>query len=619
MFLTIGKRIAIGFTLIMTLLVIIVGWSLYGIGEIVRDAEEAIFGNGLRGNFVQREVDHLLWVDKVNKLITDDSVHELKVQTDPKKCAFGKWYYSEERQLAEQRIPALKEVLAKLEKPHTELHQSAIKIKNTYRKADTKLPHFLAQKEVDHLRWAAKVIHDILDHEDDVHVQMDHTKCGFGKFIYGEVGQSIAKAGGPLAQLLNDIKKPHQELHSTAKSIRARVKNRDYDGALSVYQKQTLPKLDETTSILKKMATASLKDLEGLQAAKEIYTNETSQHLNLIRDLIHQVRDTIKNNIITDAHMLEEATLTKNVDTILSVISIIIGVFLAIFITRSIVKPLENIGSEISLSSDQVSSASSELSDASQKLAEASNTQASSLEETSASLEEISGMVDNNASNAEKSSVLSDEMKNYSEKGNESVDQLQNSMKEILEANDEIQKLVKVISEIGEKTKVIDEIVGQTKLLSFNASVEAERAGEHGRGFAVVAQEVGNLASMSGKAALEIASIVKESLKTSQEITSNSKAKVETGHQIVLETAEILKQINEKALNVSQNANQIVQASKEQASGIRQINGAVTQLDESTQNNAAISEEAASSSEELAAQAESLQGLVSDLQKMLRG
>ena len=102
-------------------------------------------------------------------------------------------------------------------------------------------------------------------------------------------------------------------------------------------------------------------------------------------------------------------------------------------------------------------------------------------------------------------------------------------MREILLSNDRIEVFSTRIEEIGAKTEVIDDIVFQTKILSFNASVEAERAGELGRGFGVVAQEVGNLAAMSGQSAIEIASIVKSAMKESREIISENKIRVKKG------------------------------------------------------------------------------------------
>ena len=155
------------------------------------------------------------------------------------------------------------------------------------------------------------------------------------------------------------------------------------------------------------------------------------------------------------------------------------------------------------------------LSSSNSELTQAVNEQAASVEQTSSSVEEISAMVQNNVSETQNSQVISKTV-------NEQMNDLKVAMKEIEESNVHIEELSEVIGEIASKTKIIDDIVFQTKLLSFNASVEAERAGEHGRGFAVVAQEVGNLAQMSGKAALEISQIVKKVLKSHQKLLSTT-------------------------------------------------------------------------------------------------
>lgn len=228
-------------------------------------------------------------------------------------------------------------------------------------------------------------------------------------------------------------------------------------------------------------------------------------------------------------------------------------------------------------------------------------------------------MVTNNVENAKKSSSLSDEVGKTAQKANDSMASLVKSMDEIMDSNEQIAKLVKVIGQIGKKTQVIDTIVFQTKLLSFNASVEAERAGEHGRGFAVVAQEVGNLAEMSGKAALEISTIVKDSIEEAESITSTNKRRVELGSNHVQETANLLKEISTRAVTVANNTLQIVVASEDQAKGIKQINNAVNVLDKATQDNACTAEEAASSSEELTAQAETLKAQVGELIGIVEG
>jgi methyl-accepting chemotaxis protein len=299
--------------------------------------------------------------------------------------------------------------------------------------------------------------------------------------------------------------------------------------------------------------------------------------------------------------------------------TVLFNILFGIAVGRSIANPLLKTAQELDENAAQVGAASENLSRSSSELSALAEQQSSAIEETAASIEEISAMVRNNVAQAEKSSSLSAEVKTVADNGNEVMDQLLGSMAELTQSNNRIQELVQVISEIGEKTEVIDEIVFQTKLLSFNASVEAERAGEHGRGFAVVAQEVGNLAQMSGKAALEIAAMVKNSTKKAETITGQNRELVNRGNDLCTAVAGRLKEIGRDAEQLLKQAEQIVNASREQADGIQMINQAMSQLDRATQQNSATAEETASAGEQLAAQAENLKASVSHLYRMVTG
>lgn len=299
--------------------------------------------------------------------------------------------------------------------------------------------------------------------------------------------------------------------------------------------------------------------------------------------------------------------------------TLILNLFFGLIIGRGIANPLLRTAEELDDNAGQVAAASESLSRSSAELSALSEQQSSAIEETAASIEEISAMVRNNVAQAEKSSSLSEEVKAVADNGNTVMQQLLRSMTDLTESNGRIQELVQVISELGEKTEVIDEIVFQTKLLSFNASVEAERAGEHGRGFAVVAQEVGNLAQMSGKAALEITSMVKNSTKKAEAITGQNRELVTKGNELCAAAAARLEEIGRDAEQLLKQAEQIVNASREQADGVQMINQAMSQLDRATQQNSATAEETASAGEELAAQAENLKSSVGHLYTMVTG
>ena len=205
-----------------------------------------------------------------------------------------------------------------------------------------------------------------------------------------------------------------------------------------------------------------------------------------------------------------------------------------------------------------------------------------SLVETSSSLEEVSKTVDNNLEDAEHANEVSNEITKISKLGDASIEHLVESMEEIKKSNEKIQEVVEIIQEIEEKTKAIDEIVFQTKLLSFNASVEAERAGEHGRGFSVVAQEVGNLAQLSGKSASGINEILGESIKRVKSISHDNSVKVDEGTSSVIESAKILKEINKKSHEINEITRKVFESSREQRESIRIVTTAVSELDRET-------------------------------------
>jgi methyl-accepting chemotaxis protein len=310
--------------------------------------------------------------------------------------------------------------------------------------------------------------------------------------------------------------------------------------------------------------------------------------------------------------------------SVMNVIALIVTCFtvssiMAFYVIRNLKKAIDRIVAELTNSSSQVAGASHQVATSSEQLSSAAQEQASSVEEISASLTEIAGMAESNLKVAESASSSANEVYGISTETQRSMDQLSQAMQTILESNGKIVQLVKVIEEIGEKTEIIDEIVFKTQLLSFNASVEAERAGEHGRGFAVVAQEVGNLAQMSGKAALEISSIVKSSIKEAESVATENKTKVELGGNLANETKAKMEQVLSRLSSIQESVNKIVAASREQGQGINQVTGSIDLINQATQETASNSEESASASTELSSQANMLLQLVTDLKTVVMG
>ncbi|MBU6954272.1 methyl-accepting chemotaxis protein [Hahella sp. HN01] len=237
---------------------------------------------------------------------------------------------------------------------------------------------------------------------------------------------------------------------------------------------------------------------------------------------------------------------------------------------------LDSIMRQLIDSSDSVRSSNQEISSGNNQLSERTEKQSSSLEETASSIEELSSNVRNTADNARQADQLSNLARDAATTGGEVTKRTVASMGEINEAS---RKIAEIIS-------VIDDIAFQTNLLALNASVEAARAGEQGRGFAVVATEVRNLAQRSATSAREIKDLIEDSVK-----------KVQAGSKLVDESGKNLDEIILHVKKVSDLISDIAAATEEQSSGLAQVNKAVMELDEITQQNAALAEETASSAE----------------------
>jgi len=241
---------------------------------------------------------------------------------------------------------------------------------------------------------------------------------------------------------------------------------------------------------------------------------------------------------------------------------------------------------QITIGAQQVAAASNEL-------AQGSQHQAAALEEISSAMSEIGAQASTNAEGAEKANVLVMESRHTSELGRAEMERLTNAMEAVSDGSRNISKII----------KVIDEIAFQTNLLALNAAVEAARAGRHGMGFAVVAEEVRNLAARSATAAKQTAELIEGSIE-----------KVNNSSVLVGKTAEVLHQIVNATMEVSQTVSEIVSASKEQAVGVQQVNMGLGQIDQVTQQNTASTESSASAAEELAQQVRELQQLVTKFQ-----
>jgi methyl-accepting chemotaxis protein len=249
-----------------------------------------------------------------------------------------------------------------------------------------------------------------------------------------------------------------------------------------------------------------------------------------------------------------------------------------------------NIVGQIKQSAREVSDASAEISSSTTDLSQRTEEQAASLEETSASMEEIAATVKKNAENAQQANQSTAKARDVADRGGEVVAKAVAAMAQIEASSGKISDII----------GVIDEIARQTNLLALNAAVEAARAGDAGRGFAVVASEVRTLAQRSSQAAKDI-----------KDLITNSNGQVRSGVDLVNKAGAALGEIVESIKEVADLVSDIAGASIEQSTGVEEVNKALTQMDEVTQQNSALVEENAATAKTLEHQAKNMDERVS--------
>jgi len=607
-------KFGIGFGLLIVMLVAVGTRSVTGVSGIVHDAEEVIEGNKLKGEFLQKVIDHLNWGNKVNEFLNDDSVTSLDVQTDPTQCGFGKWYYGEGREHAEELVPPIAPMLDGIESAHDRLHQSAVLLEKNFVNVDREMGGFLREKKVDHLAWMRAVDEALLDPSvNRADVQTDHTKCGLGKWLYSDRVKQFKRENPVFGEKVDAIYDPHKALHQSVIALNSTLSDGLRPQAMTIYYDITEPRAEETLGALDAVIAWHSQMMEQQDKARAVYANQTLPALEEIQGTLGKIRDTVNENIMTDSAMLREADSTRSSVLMLVAIAVPLAILLAFIIARGIigqlyksmgnvlriaqgdltvnievdrrdevgrmcgalaemVEKLRDVVAGVRHGAEYVASGSQELSASSEALSQGVTEQAASVEEVSASMEQLLAGIQRNTEDARKTRGIANSASGQAEESGRIVDETVHAM-----------------NQIADKISVIEEIARQTNLLALNAAIEAARAGEAGKGFAVVAAEVRKLAENSGAAAAEIADL--------------SSSSVEVAERAGKMIGKLVPDIRETAKLVEG----IVSQGEEQEAGAEQVNTALQQLDSVIQQNASSSEEVASTSEELAGQSEQLQ------------
>ena len=446
----------------------------------------------------------------------------------------------------------------------------------------------LAQREIDHLNWAAELSYFVFDPRiEQLSVELDHTKCGFGRWYYGE-GRRHAEALFPeITPRMSAIETPHRLLHESAHDI-AQSTRTDPSRArgATLYREHTIPHLQAVQKELGAMSELIAKGSAQVHRQLETGGVRTQWIQNSVA-AISLLLGAILAWLITESTMRQ---LGEDPATLQTVAQQIAKGDLTVSLDikqpgslaasmHAMVEQIKDVVTDVRAGSDNLSSASSEVSSTAQSLSQSATEQAAGVEEATSSIEQLQHSVTNNTVSARTTNDIARQSAQQAEQGGAAV-----------------ARTVVAMKEIAGKINLIEEIAYKTNLLALNAAIEAARAGEHGKGFTVVAAEVRKLAENSGNTAKDINQLATNSVAIAEEAGQLLEAMVPN----IVKTAALIADIT--------------QASSDQDSGIGQISDAMKQMDQTTQGNAAAAEELAATAEQLSAQAEQLQEVVAFFQ-----
>lgn len=469
------------------------------------------------------------------------------------------------------------------------------------------------------------------------------------------VGQAIYKSKNLLAGFIHAT---HQELPATKYSTLVDMKHDSINSIVlkSMYldllkQKEQIDELRvELNEMAKefKMYLNNLKELElSAESRKQIkdvepVVNEYIQTAQIILDSIiiekkdNFIQDKNKFEILFKKLEVDLGTMSDNIHkdavsnndigqdivesiTLFSVLGIIFSLTIGVFTFIWTKKSFDNLLSKINRTSTSINNISHEVMSESTKVKDSTVEQSAAIQQSVSALSEMSSMIAQTSQNVKLSLETSQGAQEKANEGQQIMLRMSHSMDSIQKANLQLQGLSKIIEDINSKTAIINDIVFKTQLLSFNASIEAARAGQHGRGFAVVAEEVGNLAELSGQAAKEIETLLDDSQRKVNETLQVIEDRVSDGNKVSQQAKVAFNDISVNIKEINSQIKSINEATQQQEIGIQQTNSAMKQMDVTSHNNTEASSIALAKTDELNEIGNGLKNVVDQLIHLVNG
>lgn len=536
---SINIKLLSGFFILLVMVAVFVIFSYESFGRLANKTAAAYERYQIYTEIVQREAEINDWDARIKTFLADAPLNGTTIETDSRKCSFGRWLFGTGRKEAASSFPALAPLLKKMEEPHARMHAVAGAILQSRHQSGNELDNILLQVREEQSAWEITIIDALLDDQKTLEsLQLDPDQCRLGKWMNSDNTRTLYLANPEFAQLIQQLEPIHRRLHGSMSDIGKFLMSGDRLGAIEYYKRAAEPVFRKTESLVDEIIQWQAG--QGIMnTADDIYSRELLPAMQQVRDLLGSAKQEIQKYTPSPGSFSSIAGKTRDTIGIAGAIVLVIGILIA-FVTARLTgtpkvhprgdssrkekakgnkpKPpamvrsgeaLPGLGIRAERASEDLRAIFDKInaSAESQKDKTASTTRqikalatnGSALSDTNALLDEIISQLSQMAKNASGTiETIIREMEQQDIAPPESLSFHENQSHPGISGK--LSLLVETITEISE----------QTNLLSLNASIEAARTGTHGKGFSLIAEEAGELAHRSSDAAREISRFLQE-------------------------------------------------------------------------------------------------------------
>ncbi len=575
-----GKKIFSAVLPILILLAVLAAWSVNGLDVIINNVSTIDTSRSLQTNLLQREIDHLKWAQTVSNFVNNEKATELSAQVDHTLCAFGKWYYGEDRKKTEATFPDIKSMLSDIETPHQKLHQTAVAIKKL---------------RVEGNPAEAKAIFD-KDSQEQLKKVQD---------ILGEIRNFLTQK--------TDAQNKHMHLES----------QNTRQGVLSVAVLAILLGCVSSFLVIRsiskalKATVAYAHEVDAGNLAAKISINQKDEVgvlAQTILKMVHALQGKIKEADQKSAEAQNEARLAQ--------IATAEATEAKARAERAKAEGMIEAAVQLEKIVEVISSASEEISSQVEESSRGAELESQRVDQTATAMEEMTATVLEVARNASKASQSASNARDKAVEGSNIVAQVVAGIESVQAVSNimkvDMDSLGKQAESIGRVMGVISDIADQTNLLALNAAIEAARAGEAGRGFAVVADEVRKLAEKTMIATREVGDAIggiQQSTKQNLDNVVRATASIAQATTLANKSGGTLQEIVTLVELTTDQVRSIATASEQQSAASEEISQSIEDINRIASETSTAMGQSAQAVVELASQAETLRVLIEKMKK----